>query len=279
MINTDISLICQFKLMYYDGLISALSQCMEDLFDVFNLKIKRIHVSTDIKGWTPSYKYYQTFINLDYFYKIAFQSDFNKSDFEPRTRLYTKIDNWGVKGTQFVKPTELVKFTVVVSDPMLLEDMYVTYKSIISALSKIAVTNLTGYSFLFPNDYGPISFSSGILRKLNMPDSLVNLAQWYNSDFSKLTIGLYNCLSIVSNEQLSFLHNTFGEKNVETVRGVTIFKNESLNKLYFDDYFISSEYNCLCDEFEKYFPLVRNRYLPFNNQLSKMSLWHENDIK
>ncbi len=147
-----------------------------------------------------------------------------------------------------------------------------TYMNIISSISVVPFTNLIGYSFLLPNLYNPISFSMGIVRNLNMSNPLMNLLHWYdNSDLDKLTLGLFNCFFNITDEQLLFLERMFGKENVETIGCITFSKNRALDTLDYD-YFKSVEYNELCEEFEKYFPLVRNEYLTFNNQLKKPSL-------
>lgn len=245
----DTSLICQFNLRSRDGLTNDLIECSEALFAEFNYKIRKIYTSTCEKVLSPSYKKFKSFINPDYFYSIRFQSDYNSKDFEPQTHLYTNIDNFGVKGTEYTLPEPLVKFSVVINDAELLKNPGNIYKDILSVLSKIPQIEMAGYSFLLPNSYGAISFSLGILRKMDMPPSLKNLARWYSdSNCQKSVIGLFNCFTGMTKNQAAILIDLFGKQNVEAINGITFFKNEAMNSSDIESYYTSAEYNKLCDE-------------------------------
>lgn len=259
----DTSLICQFNLNHYNGLTPHLVECAEELFSLFNYKIKKIHTSSAEKVYSPSYKKFKSFANPGYFYTISFQSDYNREDFEPQTHIYSHINNFWVKGTEYALPEPLVKFTIVINDAELLKNADSIYKDILSALSEIPQVNAAGHAFLLPNTYGAVSFSHGILRKLNMPDSLQNLARWYrDSNVKKGVIGLFNCLTPTSKKQIILLKDIFGEHNVETINGITFFRNEQMSLYDIENYFISMEYNRLCDKLESEFCFLRaDRFL------------------
>lgn len=254
----DTSLICQFNLNHCNGLISHLIECAEELFSLFNYKPKKIYTSFDRKVWSPGYKKFKSFANPDYFYSISFQSDYNSCDFEPETHIYMCINNSRTKGSEYILPEALVKFTVVINDAELLKNTENTYKDILLSLSEIPQVKMTGYSFRLPNRYGAVSFSRGILRKSNMSHSLQKLAGWYNeSNTERSVIGLFNCFTGLTEKQNSVLKSLFGQENVEIVNGITLFKNESMNVFDFDNYFTSVEYNRLCDKLESEFCFLR----------------------
>lgn len=258
----DTSLICQFNLAYCNELTNYLVKCTEILFDQFNHKIKKIHTSSAEKVYSPSYKKFKSFTNPGYFYTISFQSDYNREDFEPQTHIYSHINNFWVKGTEYVLPEPLVKFTIVINDAELLKNADSIYKDILSVLSEIPRVNAAGYAFLLPNTYGAVSFSDGILRKLNMSDSLQNLARWYrDSNMKKGVIGLFNCLTPTSKKQIILLKDIFGKHNVETINGITFFRNEQMSSYDIEDYFISVEYNRLCDKLKSEFCFLRTDYI------------------
>lgn len=254
----DVSLICQFNLSHWNGLVSHLIACTEEIFSLFDYKIKKIFTSFDRKVWSPGYKKFKLFTNPDYFYSISFQSDYNSCDFEPQTHLYVRIDNSRTKGSEYIFPEPLVKFTVVINDAELLKNAEKTYKGILLLLSKISRIKLTSYSFRLPNSYGAVSFSQGILRKPDMSDSLKYLARGYNgSDIERDLIGLFNCFTDLTKRQSDVLKKLFGEENVEVLNDITFFKNESINALGLDDYYTSAEYCQLCDKLETEFCFVR----------------------
>lgn len=148
-------------------------------------------------------------------------------------------------------PIPIVKFTIVVNDVELLNNVENIYKDILSVLSEIPQVNIVGYSFLLPNNYGAVSFSAGILRKPNMSQSLQNLARWYSdSSTKKSVIGLFNCLTAVSKRDILLLKGVFGQQNVETINGITFFRNELMSSFDIENYFISADYKKLCDKLD-----------------------------
>lgn len=259
---SDTSLVCQFNLEQCNDLITHLAECVEELFSLFHYKVKKAYTSSGEKVWSPGYKKFKSFENPDYFDTIRFQSDYNSNDFEPQTNIYMCIDNSWTKGTPYVLPKPLVKFTVVVNDSELLINSGNVYRGILLSLSNIPQVKLTGYSFQIPSVYGPVSLSFGILRKPNMPHSLQNLARWYReSDTKRSTIGLFNCFTKLSEQQICILNNLFGKENVQTKNGITCFKNGFMNTSNLDYYFASEEYNGLCKKLESDFCFLRNDYI------------------
>ncbi len=255
---TDISLVCQFNLKCRNGLIPHLVECVEELFSSFNYNIKKIFTSFGETVRSPGYNKFKSFINPDHFYTISFQSDYNSRDFEPETRLYIRIDNSPTKGSEYVLPEPLVKFTVVINDLKLLESAEKTYKTLLLALSNIPQLEMVGYSFQLPNSYGAVSFSVGILRKPDMSPSLQALARWYNDSNTKRSVlGLYNCFTGLTKEQYDALKKTFGQENIDTVNGVILLKNVSMTAFDINSYFSSSEYCRLCDRLKNEFSFLR----------------------
>lgn len=256
--STDISLVCQFNLEYRNGLIPHLIECMEQLFSSFDLNIKKIFTSFGETVRSPGYNKFKSFINPEHFYTISFQSDYNDRNFEPETRLYTRINNSPAKGTEYVLPEPLVKFTVVINDAALLKNAENTYKKIILVLSGIPQIRMVGYSFQLPNSYGAVSFSAGILRKPGMSPALKALARWYNDSNTKRSVlGLYNCFTNLTPNQHNILINLFGQENINTVNGVIFFKNGSMTKFDLNDYFSSVEYCRLCDKLKPEFCFLK----------------------
>lgn len=255
----DTSLICQFNLEHRNDLIPQLIECVEELFSLFHYKIKKIYTASEEKVRSPGYKNFKSFINPAYFRTISFQSDYNRCDFEPETHMYIQINNSRTKGTQYVLPESLVKFTVVLNDAERLKNIENTYKDILLTLSKIPQVKMTGYSFQLPNRYGAVSFSLGILRKQNMCRSLQNLARWYrDSNTERSVIGFFNCFTGLTKEQNDVLKNLFGQENVEIINSITFFKNESVkNASDVETYFTSAEYERLCDKLEPVFGTCR----------------------
>ena len=191
-------------------------------------------------------------IGQNYAY-IDFMSDYNARNFEPDARLYIQIFN-------HIKTKLLL---VVIKDQALFNNIIDVYESIVDAILMPNYNNVSGYSFYVPNYYCPISLAAGILRSFNMPKDLTNLAKWFVSpDCTKSTIGIYNCISNLSEKQIQVLGRVFGTNNVWLMKNAAIFvySKAILDSEY--NYFTSEEYLDICSKLEYELPFVRNTYLP-----------------
>lgn len=182
---------------------------------------------------------------------LSFRSDFNSKDFEPNTRLDIEVN------MRYIHSNNVAKLSVVINDNFFIDAIFNVYKRIIAVFADNSYQlTLSGYSFLLPNYYGAASFSSGILRKFNMPCSLENLASWYSSaDLVNGTLGLLNCFSDLSVEQNKYLFNIFGEENVYVTNNITAVYNVAAESESIADYIESDDYNCKCLKLEKSFRL------------------------
>ena len=257
-INTDnASLISQFNIKNDWTSIMDIIDVIENIFREFGYLIKKFYYSKNHKVYSPSYNKFKCINNYDtdVISGMSFQSDFNKKDFEPNTRLDIEVN------MRYINSKNIVKISVVINDNFLLNDIYSTYKKIIVTLSENSDLFLSGYSFLLPNYYGAVSFSSGILRKLNMPCALKNLAGWYaNSDLINSTICLMNCFSDLSDDQNQCLVDIFGKDNVFRINNVTAFINPFAENIDIADYIISDNYNEICNMLEQKLPFKRLTY-------------------
>lgn len=256
--SSDFSFVCQFNFKFdFDEMGLLLIRAIEKIFCTFKFPVKKICLNNnDGKIYRISQKQLNNIIcdlNKEFRY-INFRSDFRSSDFEPDTRFYAQIKN----------NKDLLKVSVVIKEQHLLNDIFDVYKTIVEELSTSNSYCFTGYSFYISNCYGPVSFSSGILRRLEMSKDMLNLAHWYTeSDLIKSTIGYLNCFSYLSDSQNQFLIETFGRDNVSQVNNATIFKCDIAFLSDDDSYFTSTEYNKMCDRFEKELPFIRNQYYSF----------------
>lgn len=173
--SNDESLICQFNMNYYHDLPRYLAFQSEKYFITLDMN-KNILGKKKKKLWAPPYKRYKVLLESDEFLNLDFQSDFNRKDFEPQTRLDIDVN------TRYINSLGVIKYSIIINDKQLLSNIWNTYKMLIEIISKIKNISISGYSFLLPNYYGAVSFcASGILCKMNMPCSLNNLASWYSS--------------------------------------------------------------------------------------------------
>lgn len=251
------SLICQFNITYYDDLPRYLAVQSEKIFSKFGYEIKKICWMTEKKLWTPYYKRYKVLLESEDFLNLNFQSDFNRKDFEPQTRLYVDVN------TRYINSLGVIKYSIVINDKHLLSELKNTCQTLTSIISENKNICMSGYSFFLPNYYGAVSFSSGILRKFNMPCSLKNLASWYSSaDLVNGTLGLLNCFSDLSVEQNKYLFNIFGEKNVYVTNNITAVYNVAAESKSIADYIESDDYNCKCLKLEKKLPFKKLNYYP-----------------
>lgn len=253
--SNDESLICQFNMNYYHDLPRYLAFQSEKIFYNFGYEIKKIYWAKEKKLWAPPYKRYKVLLESDEFLNLDFQSDFNRKDFEPQTRLDIDVN------TRYINSLGVIKYSIIINDKQLLSNIWNTYKMLIEIISKIKNISISGYSFLLPNYYGAVSFASGILRKMNMPCSLNNLASWYSSsDLVNSTIGLINCFSDLTEYQNQFLMNIFGKDNVIKFSNITIFYNSYAENLNIADYIVSDNYNEICNMLKQKLPFKRHIY-------------------
>lgn len=254
-IADDVSLICQFNISYYQDLPRCLAFQSEKVFLKFGYEIKKIYWAKEKKLWTPPYKRYKALLESDEFLSLDLQSDFNRKDFEPKTRLYIDIS------TRYIDTLGVIKYSIIINDKRLLSDIWGTYKKLIEIISEIKNISISGYSFLLPNYYGAVSFASGILRKMNMPCSLNNLASWYSgSDLVNGTIGLSNCFSDLTEYQDQCLMNIFGKDNVVKLNNITAFYDTYAEDLSIADHIVSDNYNEICNVLEQDLPFKRCVY-------------------
>lgn len=253
-IADNVSLICQFNIDNGSTSIVNLINFAENLFLEFGYLVKKFYYSKEHKVFSPKYnKFKLTSMDCNYISGISFQSDFNNKDFEPNARLDIEIN------MRYIDSGNIVKLSVVINDNVLLDDIFNTYKTIIAVLAKNNnKLSLSGYSFLLPNYYGAVSFASGILRKMNMPCSLKNLASWYvSADLVNSTIGLMNCFSDLSEYQDQCLIDIFGKDNVFSINNVTALINPYAKNMNIADYIVSDNYNLICKELECKLPYKR----------------------
>ncbi|MCM1335343.1 MAG: hypothetical protein NC084_06685 [Bacteroides sp.] len=246
--RNDTSLICQFNFEQSEGLTARLIECTEALFSLFHYPIKKVYTFSGEKNLSPTYQKLKVFTNPDYFDTITFRSDYRKEDFEPQTRLHVCIDNSLTKGSPYTLPKSMVKFTVVVNDVCLIEHIDRTYASILLPLSEIPQRKTAGYSFLFPNRYGAVSFSFGVLRSANLPRPLQDLARWYrDSDTEKCVPGLFNCFTGLAQKQIEALKRVVGQENISSVKEIVYFKNKFMDSTDPSDCLTSDAYRNFCD--------------------------------
>ena len=258
--SENTSLICQFNIRDNGISIVDIMDAAENIFQKFGYSIKRFYYSKNRKAYSPSYnKFKKSGINdADLIRGMSFQSDFNREDFEPNTRLDIEVN------MRYAHSKNIVKISVVINDNSLLNDICSTYKDIIISLSEKNILFLSGYSFLISNYYGAVSFSGGILRKFNMPCALLNLANWYgDSDLINSTIGLMNCFSDLTEEQDECLIDIFGKENVFKINNITAFANSFAENMKIADYIVSDNYNEVCKTLEQKLPFKRLTYLNF----------------
>lgn len=245
----DESLICQFNISYHNDLPRYLALQSEKLFSNFGYEIKKIYWAKEKKLWTPCYKRYKALLESDEFLNLDFQSDFNSKDFEPQTRLFVDID------TRYINSFSLIKYSIVINDRQILNNIWDTYKTLIEIISEIKNIRISGYSFGISNYYGAVSFASGILRKINIPCSLKNLAAWYtDADLINSTICLMNCFSDLTEYQNQCLIDVFGKDNVFKSNNVTAFINPYAENMNIADYIVSDNYNEICKTLEEKLP-------------------------
>ena len=255
----DESLICQFNMSYYHDLPRCLAFQSEKIFLNFGYEIKKIYWTKEKKLWTPPYKRYKVLLESDEFLNLDFQSDFNRKDFEPQTRLYVDVN------TRCINSLGVIKYSIIINDKQLLSNIGDTYKTLIEIISEIKNISISGYSFLISNYYGAVSFASGILRKMNMPCSLKNLASWYvGADLINSTIGLMNCFSDLTEYQNQCLMNIFGKDNVFNFNNITAFINPYAENMNIADYIVSDNYNEICKMLEQKLPF---KGLTYNKEI------------
>ena len=257
----DMSYMCLFNIRSDSITVTDLVDCVENIFLELNYPIKKTFYSKNNRVYSPKSSIIKCIENaqLSNFLGLSFQSDYNKEDFEPNTRLYVDIN------LRYVNSKNTIKISIVVNDKKYLYELLNTYKLITKMLINNRRIILSGYSFLIPNLYNPVSFSIGILRKPDIPISLKNLASWYSSsDFINSTVGLVNCISNLTDLQNQYLKLVFGEDNVFIENRVTVFYNQLLNRMRTVDYLSSSNYNEICDKIEVEIPFKR---LPYHKEL------------
>lgn len=244
------SMICQFNIDNNSITDNDLINTIEATFHKFEYPIRKFYYSQNHKVYSPNYsKFKLSNTNFESIVGLSFQSDFNSKDFEPNARLDIEVN------FRYIASKNIVKLSIVIDDKILLDDICTTYKKIITILSENNNLSISGYSFLLNNYYGAVSFSSGILRRLNMPCSLKNLAAWYSSaDLINSTIGLMNCFSNLTEYQNQCLIDIFGKDNVFRLNNVTAFINPFAENMNIADYIISDNYNEICKMMEEKLP-------------------------
>lgn len=255
--NSDNSLICLFNISSTNASIVELVNIIELIFEKYEYPIKKIYYSECRKTRVLSPKKINQFKEtvLPGVDSISFQSDFNKTDFEPNTRLYVYLNN------RYIESGQIIKLGIVINNGIEQDELLNNYKMITECLSNINNIKLSGYSFLFPNYYGAVSFSCGIIRKPDMPCTLNNLSGWYGgTDLYNNVLGLMNCFSNLSESQINILLSVFGKENVCTLNNLTITYNHHIRNMDISDYINSENYNSICNILENGIPFKRMRY-------------------
>lgn len=265
----DFSMICQFALSAREDLTGELIASTESFFAAMGCGFRKIYASAEEKSRSYGRHEFKRMVNYDYFCLIDFRSDFNSADFEPQTRLYANIDNSLVRGTPYIKPKPLVKYTLVVREE-LLENADDVFAKIVSLLSEIPSVSISGHAFLVRNSFGAVTFSHGIATKINMPNALQNLLNWrWEFDLESGFLGLFNCFSGLTKKQIGLLKTMFGKENVGTVGRLAWFKNEDMNTLEIGDYFTSERYRKLCGALEEELSFKQLEFIAYGKQLNK----------
>lgn len=255
--SNDVSLVCRFNVDANSLPLLSITSIIESVFQEFGFEIKKFYYSNSRNVYTPRYAKFKTVYRDDMssIETMSYQSDFDRKDFEPHTRLDVDIN------MLHIESRGIIKINVVINDHELLKNVFNTYKRIVTCICSKTAIRLSGYSFLLPNNYGAISFSSGILRKMNMPCALKNLARWYpDADVINSTICLVNCFSNLTEYQNQCLTDIFGESNVYQINNVTVIYNSFAENMNISDYIVSNNYNELCDAMEELLPFKRLDY-------------------
>lgn len=182
--------------------IFDLEKVAQKIFECLNIKIEHLAFCIE-KGSKLTSKFLRyTEKNKSKIHNAVFNDEcvnnvefysLNTSDFEPNSKLVISFD---------FKENFLKRINCVIDETLFFEDFFQKYTEINRIFIK-SFYILSGYAFLFPNKFFPLSFSNSIFRKLHMPidyKNIANLIRKEDCQDNKLLVFLGNCNFIYSSD-------------------------------------------------------------------------------
>lgn len=228
---------------------------VNETFDYFNIDIKEIDFSYDRTNKYLKYtqksieKFQQAYLN-EKFKRVSFYS-LNTSDFEPNSLLVVSLSFYN----------GFCKLNCIIDSALISNNQFSCFINLCKMMNKYFSIS-TCCAFWVPEQYCPLSFSQGILRKMIMPCEYKNIARWIKSYSAYLTIiGNYNYIYLIDKKIKDNIISLLNNSEYKIEDDCLFFSLNGIENI--GDLILTNEYKKISKVLIEHNLLEKNEYIDF----------------